>query len=105
MTPQAGMAAALHWLYPSSQPLLVGLFLVSMEPEIFSKDAQLQFTKNPALQGIEEIQQSFVPAFGTLLYMKHVPMNFVKLDLSSGCTFCILEIGSHSPLGEVCAFE
>ncbi|KAI8285673.1 hypothetical protein K4K56_009200 [Colletotrichum sp. SAR 10_98] len=53
---------------------------ITEHPKIFSKDAQLQFANNPVLYGIEKIQQSFVPAFSALSYMKHVPVTFDKVD-------------------------
>ncbi|KAJ3958141.1 hypothetical protein N0V92_005288 [Colletotrichum tropicale] len=54
---------------------------ITEHPKIFAKDAQLQFANNPVLHGIEEIQQSFVPAFSALSYMKHVPVTFGRLSL------------------------
>ncbi|KAF3810992.1 hypothetical protein GCG54_00003172 [Colletotrichum gloeosporioides] len=54
---------------------------ITEHPKIFAKNAQLQFANSPVLHGIEEIQQSFVPAFSALSYMKHVPVTFGRLSL------------------------
>ncbi|KAK2780561.1 hypothetical protein CKAH01_00505 [Colletotrichum kahawae] len=61
MPPQAGMAPALPWLYPSPKPFLVGLRLVSMEPETFSKEAQLQFTIIPSSMESKRSSKALCP--------------------------------------------